>query len=313
MKKIVVTLFITFGYFTPVLLLINILFMATADSFLYYGESDITPEQYTQISVDNYLAGLDNTIFENEEGELKFKYDFYSDEEYEYLESQPLTFWNTPFIHEFFTMDSWATVVIILFIPIIIVFGIWISKNQRRFDDWSKKVNLRFEKVQDAKVPEIQNGNILNNANQLSLLNIKGILCARSWKVNKQYNLKSIVQDTIWETKELSADKLPKKESMDGVYGYRLGASIHQKDKVMGIVELDGKYEYHTDIIRAEHCKIHGLFMSKGRSRLARQVSFKYGLPIYLSDDSETAYLEWLFSQNGQDSLQHNFELMKEA
>jgi hypothetical protein len=115
-----------------------------------------------------------------------------------------------------------------------------------------------------------------------------------------------------WDDRSIIADKNPQKDNPNGIYGYRLGASIKQSGKVMGIAVFNGEYNYHPDgVVRAEHCEVLGFLISKGFERTARFISNKYGLPVYMGEETISAYYDWLFCEEGQKAMQSNYELLK--
>jgi hypothetical protein len=133
------------------------------------------------------------------------------------------------------------------------------------------------------------------------------------WKIERG-KLKSVVQDTVWDKNTFNADSKNLKENgVEGIYAYRIGSLMRYSGIVMGIVEMQGQYYYHSDIVRAENCVIKCLFMSKGRMNLAKVLSNKYGVKVLLGDRKEQAYTDWLFSQNGLECLQHNFKLLEDS
>lgn len=278
----------------------------------YIGETVITPEQYVEIvSKEDGMSKNDTFIIDGESYNLTF--DFFSEEEYDYLNKAPRSFDNNLVVvrlRQAFTKPP-LLITIPLFILFFVVYYFVVNKRGKVYQ-WSTIFTHYLERQRDKQIPLTANVNIVINPTDIKMEEISGIATVRSWKVDKKGELKSIVQNTKWESADKIADEKPDKDGVKGIYGYRLGASIKQFGTVMGVVELNGNYQYHAEgIVRAEHCRMLGFFMSKGLERTARFISNKYGVPVYLDDTPEVAYLGWLYSGQGLKALQHNYELLK--
>ena len=281
----------------------------------YIGQTTVTPEQYAEVASDgNTMSPKYNTL-SIVDGGFIFKYDFYSKKDYGFLNKNVKSLADVQFIHnlklEFSGGSLWLVVV---FIILFGVFYYYASNKRGKMQKFITAMNHRAERKRDKKIPVTENANIIAKPSDIKLNGNQGIVAVRSWKVDDKGVLTSIIQNTKWNGNEIKADKNPDKDGVKGIYGYRLGANIKQSSTVMGIVELNGKYEYHGEgIVRAEHCKVIGLFLSKGLERTARFLSNRYNVPVYLDENSEVAYLSWLYSEEGQKALQHNYELLKDG
>ena len=280
----------------------------------YIGEKIVTPEEYTEVmSSEIMLSSKYNILTSNEDGSLKFTYDFFSLGDYNYLNKRPHYLGDIPLFYNIkraFTRES--TWVLVPVVSIFLVVYYYVIYKRGKIYRMATTVTHYFEHQRDRKIPLVVKAVVVTKPSDIKLNGNNGIIVVRSWKVDNKGTLTSIVQNTKWKNNELVADKHPDRDGVKGIYGYRLGANIKQSSTVMGVVELNGKYEYHAEgIVRAEHCKMIGFFMSKGLERTARFISNKYNVPVYLDESSEVAYLGWLYSEEGQKSLQHNFELLK--
>lgn len=297
--------------------------MATKTDYTHYkGDTIITSEQYVQVVAENRIVPrTDYNYIEAIEGDISsvsFIYDFFSydeDIEYSFLTQQDRGIIDNPILYligrslrEAF-VETWYWMVLMA-----IIFGAMfyiVSKKPRRIMRFLKRVEHFIESKYYSKIKAV-NGNIVTNVSMINLSDYKGIICVRCWEVDKDGSLRSVGRGTKWDKKELCAEKTPTKDGLSGVHAYRLGTFPHLKTKVMGIVELNGQYEYHVDgVVRAEHCKVFGLFMSKGHKRIGNFLSSKYELPLYFDDTPEQGYLKWLYSKNGIEAMDHNYEILK--
>ena len=297
-------------FMVGVLLLLSVFSYYRIPQTHYIGETPITPEQFTDITShsassismfkkENYITTIN--------GQFAYSYDFYSVNSYPYLTSRQRSFKDSMVVHFFFTNNNWLpdAIMIVLFAGVAYL----LTNKRNKIYEIKNKIVHYLEHRHDNKII-VSGGRITYKPNNLTIGESKGIIAVRSWKLEKGV-IKSIVQDTKWDNNELIADKLPNKNGITGIYGYRLGAFIKQSGNIMGIVEFNGQYEYHADgIIRAEHCKIIGFFMSYGLPNTARKVSIKYNVPVYLDESPEVAYISWLYSAQGQSALQYNFNLL---
>lgn len=282
----------------------------------YKGKTVLTAEQYVDVVKGaNVIPTEDNFLTESENGDLVFTYDFYSTESYTFLVNRGLESKFTRMLNTVggslyegrFAIGAWFGLIIgvLIFVKVR-------KLSQHKIISFVRRIIAQLEKWNDRRCKDVPFAQIKTAPTLNLIYNAQGILSIRSWSVNRHGDLKSIVQGTKWDSKEFMADKNPGKDDDSGIYAYRLGSNIKQQSTVMGIVELDGKYEYHPDgIIRAEHCKILCLFISKSYQKLGRLLSNKYAVPLFFDDTPEIAYLHWLYSEVGQKSLQHNYELLK--
>jgi len=286
----------------------------------YIGKAVVTPEQYTEIMSNGIEKGLGNQykyniVTINEEGIVTFEYDFYSGESYDYLTSKERSILDMPLIYSIkrlFASGGGSFWVVLLVGIVWVVFYYYLTVKKGKLFKLLAKIKHWLERESDKRIEEVKNAIVTTDVSYIKPQG-NGIVGVRSWKVDKKGTLVSIYTGTKWDGKELKSDKKPDKDGVKGVYAYRLGANLHMTATVLGIVELDGNYEYHAEgVVRAEHCKIIGFFMSKGLERTARFISNKYSVPVLLANDSEIAYMDWLYSEQGQKALQHNYELLKE-
>ena len=297
-------------YFIGIIVILAVITVLQKDSYHYVGKDIITLEQYEEITANIELNKKSNYITPTAEGDL-LTYDFWSTvDQFDFLDLKPYAFTDSAV----FT----AAKEVGLNSPFPYLIGgylfVWYLVNYKR--GWVNKIAVKirhyFEKRADKKIPLMGNHRLVTTLAGINADGEKGIIIVRSWGVDKKGVLKSLFQNTTWDGKVLTADKNPNKDNPKGIYGYRLGVSIKQQGKVMGIVALEGEYSYHAEgIVRAEHCKILGFLMSKGFERTAKFISNKYNVPTYLDESAEVAYYNWLFSEEGQKALQHNFELLK--
>lgn len=281
----------------------------------YIGEEIVTIDELVIVlQSDETLAPKYNKITAEEDGSLKFTYDFYSQEDYEFLNKNERSFGDSVFIYSLKrSLTSDSTIFVALAGIAFFVLYYYAMYRRGKVNKFATNLIHRYERHRDKKMTLVDKYNIAANPSDIKSNGSNGIIAVRSWKVDSKGTLTSIVQETKWNGNELKSDKNPDKDGVRGIYGYRLGANIKQSSTVMGIVELNGRYEYHPDgIVRAEHCKMLGFFMSNGLERTAKFISNKYNTPVYLDESSEVAYLSWLYSEEGQKALQHNYELLKE-
>lgn len=288
----------------------------------YKGDTEISTEQYAQVVAENKIVARSKwnyiDLAEGDRGLVQFVYDFYlydEDVNYTFLTQPARGILDYPVFYlagrglkEVF-IEMWYVVLIML-----TIFGVpfYIALKKPRLPIMLLKRIQHFgegkyySKIKDTK------GNVATDVNMINLNSSSGIICVRCWEVSSDGCLQSVGRGTKWDKKELYADTIPDRKDLNGVHAYRLGTHPHIKTKVMGIVELNGKYEYHVDgVVRAEHCKIFGLFMSKGYSRIGNYLSSKYELPIYFADNPEQGYLEWLYSESGIEAINRNYEILK--
>ena len=288
----------------------------------YKGDTIITAEQYAQVVAENRIVPrTDYNYIEAIEGDSSsvcFIYDFYSydeDIEYTFLLQQDRGIIDHPALYimgrtlrEAF-VETWHFMILIagIFGAIFYIR----SKKPRLIMRLLKRVEHFIESKYYSKIKDAK-GNIVTDVNMINLTGSGGIICVRCWEVDKDGCFKSVGRGTKWDKKELYAGTVPDKDGLSGVHAYRLGTYPRIKSKVLGIVELNGKYEYHVDgVVRAEHCKIYGLFMSKGYKRIGNFLSSKYEVPIYFADTPEQGYLKWLYSKHGIEAINHNYEILK--
>lgn len=291
----------------------------------YKGESTLTTAQLYELmklprDEDGYLKDINHTrefYYKIEDDSIVFTYDFYSKIQFSFLEVKSIgDFSDNPVFYGFISRygeegyGQWIAMAAIL--AIIGVGTLWASRNQRKTIAFINKIlGMTYERI-DSHYPEVSTYNIVNNFSKFNTSEAKGIICARSWKPNKEGNLKSLVQDTVWKDREINADKNPSQDNWSGVYAYRVGSLLVQKSDIIGIVEMDGKYEYHPDgVVRSEHCKILGLFIRSSRPRLGKLLSNKYSVPVYFCNTAVEGYLDWLYSDYGFQSLKHNSEILE--
>lgn len=287
----------------------------------FKGDTVITAEQYVQVVAGHSIAVRAKWNYIELEGDngglVLFVYDFYVYDkaiDYNFLTQPVRGILDYPIFYqagrglkESFT-EMWYV------IPLFGIFGavVYLTiKKPQHIWRLIKRIEHYIEGKYYSKIKETK-GNVVTDVNTIKLKGNGGIICVRCWDVTSDGFLQSVGRETKWEKNELYADTTPDREGLSGVHAYRLGTYPHIKTKVIGIVELNGKYEYHVDgVVRAEHCKIFWLFMSKGYRRIGNYLSSKYGLPIYYDDNPEQGYLKWLYSKNGIEAINHNYEILK--
>ncbi len=298
-------------------------FMLRKGEYIHYkGGTVITTEQYAQVVAENRIVPRKDynyiELVDDDSSVVYFVYDFNvynEDDTYGFLAQPDRGILDNPALYSVGRVfketfrETWYVMLIMAG-----VFGglyfVMIKKPRyiMRGVKWARHFieSRYYSKIKDIK------GNVTTDVNTISLGGSSGIICVRCWEVDRSGCLKSVGRGTKWDTKELYAGGMPEKDGLSGVHAYRLGTYPRIKSKVLGIVELNGKYEYHVDgVVRAEHCKIYGFFMSKGYKRMGNYLSRKYGLPIYFSDSPEQGYLKWLYSKNGIEAINHNYEILK--
>jgi hypothetical protein len=280
----------------------------------YVGQTNVTPEQY--VSLDSYDEPLKpksspySYLVKNTDGVLTFYYDFYSSKDFGFLAKTDGGILDNRAYYTFIssltsTFRGWG---IIVYLAVMLVAYILIVRKRRQITRGMRQLVHWWEKQSDRKYQFVDSHYITSAPN---LDYGDGILCVRSWRVDKK-QLKSLVRETAWKDSQLTSIKNPSQNDYNGIHGCRLGSNVWQKSTVMGIVELRGKYAYHPDgVVRAENCKILGLFISNGYQKLGRILANKYQVPVMFDDSPIEGYLHWLYSDNGQKGMQHNFELLK--
>lgn len=297
------------------LVILGILVLAFYDSSQlglkhYYGDTtDITADQYLSI-LFNENTNLSHWILDDGKPPV-FRYDFHSSSDYDYLDNSPINFYNT---YAFNSLVKTNLLYILVGGHILCALIVILTRNKiRLIYRVTGKIRRYFERLQDKKIKVIpEDYNIITDINKSAIDYKAGLVCVRSWDLNSKFQLTSIAQGNIWEFHYINADRLPDSNNSAGIYGYRIGSSIKTAGKIMGIVEIAGNYQYHTDIVRGEYCRILCLFMSKGYYNTAKVLSAKYNVPVYLAEDNETAYLEWLYSKQGLKALEINYNVFKE-
>jgi len=272
---------------------------------LYKGESVITAEQYINLALDTHYG---HSIEQQEGNSLVLTYNFKSQNEYTYLQKVNRS---VPGLLEYMLNDelNYPLVIIVIFIMSLLL-GL-ACNYQRVLSVTATRTRIYFEKIWYRNIVAPTAHQVYSDVGSIPLDSVNGLICVRSWKKNRKGELMSIVQGTKWKDNQMVSQYMPSKHGNDGLYSYILGATIKQKSSVMGIIEVNGVYKYHTDgIIRSEHCKILGLFMSLGVENLAKIISHKYNVPVYLSSDAEQGYLDWLFSKGGKEALDRNYKLL---
>jgi hypothetical protein len=274
----------------------------------YVGETLITLGQYQQIEYIIFDKEI-NYITPTELGNL-LTYNFYTTTNLDYLQLKPYTIFDSALFQVINKVikDNFTIILIIIWLILYYISRFKMGLLYR----WRLKIVHFLQKRADKQIPLMERHYVVDKPTDIKADGQRGIFIVRSWDVDDKGQLKSLVNDIVWEDKSITADKNPDKNNSKGVYGYRLGASIKQTGKVMGIAVLNGEYNYHPDgMVRAEHCDIIGFLISKGFERTARFISNKYGLPIYMANETEQAYYDWLFCEEGQKALQSNYELLK--
>lgn len=317
---------LTFGFCAGLVVLgiiIVVVLLAShiPDKYHYSGNSTLTADEYVnmQLRADEQLreqySEADTYISDFQNGQVVYQYDFDSDYEYPELNKTSTSFGSR--LRDSFVKNFSVSKIILplILLTIGLTGGVYIIKNPVKVNRVFQRVNNWLEKLIDKSVKDkdsIQFARVADNPNDISTIDANGIICVRSWNY-KGGDLASVVRGTKWENSELIANKIPQKDDVFGIYAYRIGTVSIHITMIMGIVELDGKYEYHPDgVIRSEHCKILAFFINRNQQRLGRSLSGKYNVPVYFDDSSIAAYNHWLYSESGQRSLQHNFELLRE-
>ena len=303
MKKISWVWFYFLGMF---LVMVAVSFFQSQTNH-YVGEGIITLEQYNQI--ENVLINKEkNYVTPTENGDL-LTYDFYSTTNLEYLNTKPYTVFDSAV----FQVAS-ELIRNNLFVVLGVLWAVLYLTIRFRaglLSRWRLKIIHYFQRRADKKIPLMMKHGVVDSPDRIKTDGQKGIYVVRSWDVDEKGQLKSLFNNLTWEDKSITADKNPHNNNQKGVYGYRLGASVKQSGKIMGVVALNGEYYYHPDgIVGAEHCEILGFFISKGFERTARFISNKYGLPVYMANETEQAYYDWLFCEEGRKAMQSNYELL---
>lgn len=296
----------------------------------YKGDTNLTEAQFQSLLAlprdkEGNIKDIGN-IYEyylySDNGITKIKYDFYSSLELDYLTKidKVDNFIKNPYYTRaiellqktFIKEDTPRNIGIAVLIVILVFLGVyWINKNILKVYKWINRSENYIYNRANNKLPDIKDCQIVKTCGDINTTDAKGIICTRSWTLDKHNNLKSLAMDTVWLDKELFADKTPCKEDRKGVYAYRIGTLISQRSDIMGIVEMDGKYEYHPDgVVRAEHCKILCLLIRHSRFRLGKILSNKYKVPVYFCETAVEGYLDWLYNANGIEAIKHNSEVI---
>lgn len=302
-------------------------------SIHYEGETILTTEQlYELMSLprdeDDNIKDIDNVYefyYKIKDDSVVLTYDFYSSLEFNYLKNKGIEkyLWDSPPFA--YLIDGWEKdwienknelikncSIMVIVILLLWYFIYWIEHNQTKALKYANKFGGFIFKKLDDRLPIVDKYNVINTFDKFDINNINGIVCTRSWKPDGQGNLKSLVKATKWESNELYSDKNPDKDNRHGIYAYRVGALLEQKGDIIGIVEMDGKYQYHPDgVVRTEHCKILGLFVRSSRQRLGKLLSNKYNVPVYFCNTAVEGYLDWLYSKFGMLSIQHNSKILE--
>ena len=151
--------------------------------------------------------------------------------------------------------------------------------------------------------PQVLTHLVLNNT-------IEGLVGIRDWTWIDDI-LTSRNHKYIWDSSEMTADKIPDKNNRHGIYAYRLGSIVPTWPHHIGIVEMLGHIEVHSDgIFRAEKCKILVIIVNWGRVQWARRISARYNIPVYVSNFPEQAFREWLLGPDGMKWLNHDYNLI---
>ena len=317
-----------YKFLKPVGISALILFVLTAINYKslpsgekhYQGVSNITTEQFLSVKGDKsvYNAINDaplgiNTYVPNPDGTVKYSYNFISSQSFDFLKSSGVKWYNlwpvSSFLPNAFNNSYFGMLFIMLLV--FIMLNWYRSKNPQGYNEKTTKVRHWIEGLSDSNIKPPVNYNITTKVSDVIVRDYKGIIAVRVWKIQKG-KLKSVVQDTVWDNNMLNADRKKLKENgEEGIYAYRIGSLMRYSGIVMGIVEMQGQYYYHSDIVRAENCVIKCLFVSKGRMNLAKTLSNQYGVKVLLGDRKEQAYTDWLFSQNGLECWEHNYKLLE--
>ena len=139
---------------------------------------------------------------------------------------------------------------------------------------------------------------------------IKGLVGIREWDWVDNL-LTSRNNKYIWVSSKMTADKIPAENNLNGIYAHRLGSLVPTWPHHLGIVEMLGHIEVHSDgIIRAEQCKILVIIVNWGRKGWGKEISSRYNIPVYISNFPEQAFREWLLGSDGIKWLNHNYNLL---
>ena len=230
--------------------IVFLLFVATAINYkmqpagekYYHGVAEITPAQFFSMKLStDFMQALNNssnksTYTVNDDGTLKLKYNFVSSQDYPFLKSSNLQFWNFFPINSFTPNainNSWYAFYILMIIALF-----WLnwyrSKNPMRFNEKTTQIRHWLERLSDNKIKPPVTYNVTSNVADVNIQDAKGIIAVRVWKVEKG-KLKSVVQDTVWQKAVFNADsKNLKENSEEGIYANRIGSVLKYSGMVMG-------------------------------------------------------------------------------
>ena len=317
MKKIIIIMLALIAFVTVPLISFGLM---NYDKVHYRGETILTPEQYINISLYNEISDIVTYQRESvDDGLIKLTYDFYIESDspqFAYLDTVNGGIFDISYIYvpfQAFKQEPWLWAVVVAMITAYVA-GSYISavsKNnpiKRFIIKQAKRVNSWYYK-------DIQNTNglIIEEARQIDIEGNSGIIGIRSWGLNNKGELLSTGNFlNTWDKKEQIADKVPDKNNGNGLYAFRVGAPKVFEGHVMGIVALDGKYEYHADgVIRGEHCKILGFFMSHANRKLGNFISQRYQVPVCYDEKPIAGYFKWLCSDKGIKAMKHNYAVLE--
>lgn len=294
-------------YGVMILFLFGLVLASPSYTYHYTGETVVTAEQYTHVALTAKATGT-ATLSQEDDGPYVLTYDMYTDQPYEFLQGTPVQnrMLDNPVIGDarrrsyFESLRNTAITLLITCLIFAVAYRFYrhVTKPFIALNRWITKTKHSRLSI----LPPLPIANVLPI----------GIVGVRSWKfVNRQ--LTSIAQGGTWPTKELTADVLPTKDNFAGIHAYRIGTPVVMKDEVMGIVDLRGKWQYHPDgVIRAENGRILRLFISNASWRLEQYLQSKYRVPIHTASTAMQAYLEWLYSDAGLESLARNQKIIGE-
>lgn len=289
----------------------------------YQGESSIDAGQFALIAEDLKIGGVKPDIESveiTEDGFVDIKYDFYGKSGYGFLESNVVSFIDSPSMVEFTKWTYWIPYLILPFSMYVILILLTKSTSANtevikfmNFIWYASHPSVLFTKKQSYSFG--YSDSIAENIH-LDTTILEGILAIRTWKYHiTNKSLYSVGWHHQWKSRLETADKLPAEDNVVGLHAFRLGKiaiDYPMIGGIVGLVELRGNYVEHADgVIRAEQCEILFLIINKVYKIYTSDISKRYGCHVIISDNPLLTYQQWLLGNNGLECLKHNIQVLE--
>ena len=293
----------------------------------YVGYS-IIRDKYAVELVSSHRSPLDLISFKSlGNGFTSVEYEFYSEDEYDYLHQRVHSFTDSPIVY-YIINDSdvhFNIGAVLCFIILLVCVYVIDKKYGLKNLDIPFIISNAFWYLLHVRLLFKDKGNIEKYRNRDTVITDKikikpekhGIICIRTWKVKDGHLYSTGIGQARWDTSVLIADKIPQEDNYNGVYAIRLGADYGYMDfcsNILGVVSQQGEWIEHADgVVRAEYCEILHLILSKRLKTKADKFRATYGVPVTVTSSTIKSYHQWLYSNGGISCMLHNLSILNKG